>query len=174
LGKEAEMIGTLVRKINESARCFFYPPRKDFRFPLKVSIEPDKTDVNLRRKITGKLVNLENIDILIGESKDFSEVGIAFTVSQIRTKDGHLVGDGRTLNIELILPNGNISFQAIGQRYEANDQHSSAPKYLIGAKITKISSNDKEIYLSYLHNNYVESVIESDTAKVDFVLNLPR
>jgi hypothetical protein len=174
LGKEAEMIGTLVRKINESARFFFYPPRKEARFPVKVSIEPEKTLTNLRRKVTGKLVILENVQTLIGESKDFSDVGIAFTVPQIRTKNGYLVGEGRTLNIELTLPNGKIAFQVIGQRYEAQDQHSSVPKYLIGAKITKISSDDKKIYLSYLHNKYVESVIESDSAKVDFVLNLPR
>ncbi len=164
------MIGTLVRNLNESVKGYFTPRRKDFRFPLKVSVEPDKTTGSLRRKVTGRFVGNDNLPSLCGETKDFSESGIAFIVPFIRVGNDYLVGDGRTVNIELTLPNGTISFQAIGQRYEPIDQHSSASKFLIGAKITTMSTQDREIYLSYLFNKQ----ITEKTASVDLVLNLPR
>lgn len=91
----------------------------------------------------------ENLSIA-GETKDVSETGIAFIVSSIRIKETYLVGEGRTLNAELDLPGGKVRMQIIGQRYEQVGEHISTARFLIGAKITKMSEDDRELYSDFL------------------------
>lgn len=92
---------------------------------------------------------IENLSIL-GETKDLSATGIAFIVSSIRLKEHYLVGEGRTLNAELDLPGGKIRMQVIGQRHEQFGEHISTARFLIGAKITKMSEQDREAYEDFL------------------------
>lgn len=85
-----------------------------------------------------------------GETKDLSKTGIAFIVSSIRLREYYLVGEQRTLNAELDLPNGKITMQIIGQRYEQVGLHLSETKFLIGATITKISEDARDAYEHFL------------------------
>ncbi len=85
-----------------------------------------------------------------GETKDLSKTGIAFIVSSIRLREYYLVGEQRTLNAELDLPNGKITMQIIGQRYEQVGLHLSETKFLIGATITKISEDARDAYEYFL------------------------
>jgi hypothetical protein len=171
--KEIEMIGTIVRNFNESYRRYFSPVRKEFDFPISVSIEPDRLTASLRRKSSGTFLGFDELPCIAGETKNLSEDGIAFVVSFIRIAEGYLVGDGRTLNIELSLPNGKVKFQAVAQRYEHYNIHSSAPQFLIGARITSMSERDREKYTSYITDKHVARSLPKDST-VDLVLNLPR
>ncbi len=85
-----------------------------------------------------------------GETKDLSKTGIAFIVSSIRLREYYLVGEDRTLNAELDLPGGKITMQIIGQRYEQVGLHLSETRFLIGATITKISDDAREIYEHFI------------------------
>src|SRR4051812_17435784 len=122
------MIRKLVAKFNRSITERVVSPRKNYEIPIKVWFEPDRN--------TGRLkMPLENL-VIIGETKDLSRSGIAFVVSAIRIQENYLVGEGRTLNAELDLPDGKIQMQIVGQRYEQVGQHISTARFLIGARIT--------------------------------------
>lgn len=136
------MIRKLISKFNRTFNEKVVSVRKDFHVPVKIWLEPDRQ--------TGKLqMPLENLSIS-GETKDLSVTGIAFIVSSIRLKEHYLVGEGRTLNAELDLPGGKIRMQVIGQRHEQVGKHISTARFLIGAKITKMSEQDRETYEDFL------------------------
>jgi hypothetical protein len=136
------MIRKLVSKFNKSFTERVLSPRKNYEAPIKIWFEPDGN--------TGKLkMPVENM-IMMGETKDFSYSGIAFIVAAIRIQENYLVGQGRILNAELDLPGGKIQMQVVGQRYEQVGQHLSTARFLIGAKITRISKEDKEAYEYFL------------------------
>jgi hypothetical protein len=144
------MIGTFVRQINESVKNYLSPTRQDFSFPITVSIEPDGQSGSLRKRETGRLVAKEEAPKFNGETKNFSENGIAFIVPFIRLGGNYLVGEGKTLNVIMTLPNGNVAMQVVGQRYEQVGKHTSVPKYLVGAKIVTMTSHNRNLYEDYL------------------------
>lgn len=117
--------------------------RHKYQVPVTISFEPLKKNVRLNLGIKKYSIN--------GETKDLSKTGIAFIVSSIRLSENYLVGDGRALNVELKLPNGKVECQIVGQRYEPiSGEHNSTLKYLIGAKIVKMSEADREVYEEFL------------------------
>jgi hypothetical protein len=121
---------------NRSAR------RYNLRVPVRITIEPDETN--------GKLTTRRESLSASGETKDLSKSGIAFIVSSIRLREYYLVGENRTLQAELDLPNGKIRMQIVGVRYEQIGIHDSSVSYLIGAKIVFITPLEQEIYEEYL------------------------
>jgi hypothetical protein len=136
------MIRKLVAKFNRSITERVVSPRKHYEFPIKVWFEPDRN--------TGRLkLPLENLTVM-GETKDLSRSGIAFIVSAIRIQENYLVGEGRILNVELDLPDGKVQMQIVGSRYEQVGQHISTARYLIGAKITQMSAENREAYEHFL------------------------
>lgn len=136
------MIRKLISKFNKSLAKRVVSVRHKSEAPIKIWIEPDRN--------TGRLqMPVENLSIA-GETQDLSISGIAFVVSSIRIRENYLVGEGRVLNVELDLPDGKVKMQIVGQRYEQVGQHISTAKFLIGAKIVKISTEDREIYEHFL------------------------
>lgn len=136
------MIRKLISKFNKSLARRVVSARHNYEVPIKIWIEPDRN--------TGRLqMSVENLSIS-GETNDLSETGIAFIVSSVRIRETYLVGEGRVLNAELDLPDGKVKMQIVGQRYEQVGQHISTAKFLIGAKIVKISAEDREIYAHFL------------------------
>ncbi len=129
-------------QLNKSVSKQVVAARHDYAVPIKLTLEPDRN--------TGKLqMPLNNLSIT-GETKDLSTSGIAFVVSSIRIKENYLVGEGRTLNAELDLPNGKVKLQIVGRRYEQISEHISVSQYLIGAKIAFMSQENREIYEHFL------------------------
>lgn len=136
------MIRKLISKFNRTFNEKVVSVRKDFHVPIKIWLEPDRQ--------TGKLqLPIENLSIS-GETKDLSATGIGFIVSSIRLKEHYLVGEGKTLNAEIDLPGGKVRMQIIGQRHEQFGKHISTAKFLVGAKITKMSDQDREVYEDFL------------------------
>ncbi len=136
------MIRKLVSKFNKSLTERVLSPRKNYEVPIKLWFEPNSS--------TGKLkLPVENL-VIMGETKDLSYSGIAFIVTAIRIQENYLVGDGRTLHAELDLPSGKIQMEVVGQRYEQVGQHISTARYLVGAKITRITRENKEAYEYFL------------------------
>lgn len=138
------MIRKLISKFNRRLAERMVAERRKHSIPIKVWFEPDKA--------TGKLkLPIEKL-LVLGETKDLSSSGIAFIVSSIRIKENYLVGEGRILNAEIDLPTGKVQMQIVGQRYEQVGLHISTARYLIGAKITEISEEDREIYEHFLRH----------------------
>ncbi len=129
-------------QLNKSVSKQVVAARHDYAVPIKLTFEPDRNTGNLR-------MPLNNLSIT-GETKDLSHTGIAFVVSSIRLKENYLVGEGRTLNAELDLPNGKVKLQIVGQRYEQIGEHISVSQYLIGAKILFMTEDARETYEHFL------------------------
>jgi len=117
--------------------------RHNREVPIKLSFAPNEK--------TEKLKVPQPILYITGETKDLSYSGIAFIVSSIRIKENYLVGAGRALNAELDLPGGKVSMKIVGQRYEPiENEHLSVGKYLIGASISEMSEENREVYEYFL------------------------
>jgi hypothetical protein len=119
-------------------------PRKKYEVPIKIWFEPDKN--------TGKLTMTSENLVILGETKDMSRSGIGFIVAAIRIRENYLVGAERTLNAELDLPGGKVQMQLVGSRYEQVGEHISTARYLVGAKITQMSKEDREAYEYFLRH----------------------
>lgn len=119
-------------------------PRRKYHVPVKVCFAPEPNAHNLTAKCEEQFLS--------GETTDVSESGIGFIVSAIRIKEKYLVGQDRALNVELDIAGRKIRMQVMGVRYERVGIHASTEKYLVGARITEISSDDKRKYEFFLQN----------------------
>ncbi|CAN5706007.1 hypothetical protein BH18ACI1_BH18ACI1_08340 [soil metagenome] len=138
------MIRKLFRQFNKSLSKRVVPLRYDYEVPINLTFEPGKNAGGFQ----ASLINL----YITGETKDLSKSGIAFIVPSIRLKENYLVGENRTLNAELDLPNGKISMKIVGLRYEQIGKHISASKFLIGAKILQMTDENREVYETFLRD----------------------
>lgn len=118
--------------------------RRRHTAPVKVWFDPE---VN-----TERARDIARAACILGETVDISRTGIAFIVPSIRVKEKYLVGQERTLNVEVDLPTGKVLIRAMGCRYEKVGVHISTEKFLVGAHITSFSPADREIYELFLKN----------------------
>ena len=140
------MIRKLVSKFSKTINERVVSPRKKYEVPIKIWFEPER--------MTGNLKMPNESLVITGETKDLSKTGVGFYVAAIRIHENYLVGGGRTLNAELDLPSGKIQMQIVGMRYEDVGQHISTSRFLVGAKITKMSEDDREAFEYFLrHGN---------------------
>jgi hypothetical protein len=138
------MIRKLISRFNKSITERVVSPRKKYEVPIKIWFEPDKNTASL--KMSG-----ENL-VILGETKDMSRSGIGFIVSAIRIRENYLVGQERVLNAEMDLPGGKVQMQIVGTRYEQVGQHISTARYLVGARITQMTKEDREVYEYFLRH----------------------
>lgn len=121
--------------------------RKKYSVPVKVCFGPEK----------GGLRSSCDDLFLSGETTDVSATGIGFVVSSIRIKEKYLVGQDRTLNVELDLSGTKVRMQVRGCRYEKVGIHLSTEKYLVGAEIISVDEADKGAYEHFLANGHKSS-----------------
>lgn len=138
------MIRKLVSKFRSTITERVVAPRKKYEVPIKIWFEPDRG--------TGRLQMPVENTVVTGETSDLSRSGIGFIVPAIRIHENYLVGQGKVLNVELDLPGGKVRMQIVGSRYEQVGEHVSTARYLVGAKITKISDEDREAYEYFLRH----------------------
>lgn len=139
------MIRKLVSRLNRSVTRQIVAQRKELHLPIKISIAPDRATGRMNGASIPEPLSIR------GETKDLSKTGIAFIISAIRIKEYYLVGENRSLNAEIELPDGTkIKMQVIGQRYEQINIHDSVSEYFIGAKISQMNADEREVYEEYL------------------------
>jgi hypothetical protein len=138
------MIRKLVSKFTKTITERVVSPRKKYEVPIKIWFEPDRATGSLK-------MPMESL-FMTGETKDMSKTGIGFHVAAIRIHENYLVGGGRILNAELDLPGGKIQMQIVGMRYEDVGQHLSTSRFLVGARITQMSDENREAYEYFLRH----------------------
>ena len=139
------MIRKLVSRLNRSVTKQIVAQRRELHLPVKISIMPDRATGRLSGTALPEPLSIR------GETKDLSKTGISFVVSAIRIKEYYLVGENRPLNAEIDLPDGTkLKMQVVGQRYEQINIHDSISEYFIGAKITQMNGNERELYEEFL------------------------
>ena len=130
----ATRIGVYINSIRSARRHF----RK---VPLSVSIE-GRTD-------TG---SLRRVPPLSGYTSDLSETGLSLVMPSIRIGSYYLTSGGCSLLIKLDLPDGEVQMKAVAERYE-RIQDEVETKYLIGARITEISTDNRKRFVSFLQTS---------------------
>ena len=69
---------------------------------------------------------------------------------QITLGEHHLVGENRSLNLKLQLPDGPVEFQAVPVRYQRLEDLEKETGYLIAMKIVRMSDGDRVKYSEYI------------------------
>ena len=84
-----------------------------------------------------------------GHTLDLSANGLALVVPQITLGEHHLVGENRSLNLQLQLPGGPVEMQAAPVRYERLEDDQNETGYLIAVKIVQMPDVDRERFAAY-------------------------
>lgn len=137
----------LARSIAARLRKFIGDRRRAERVNVKLSFA-----VSLLDHQSGR--DTRSASRIFGHTLDISATGLALIVSAIRIDDHYLAGEGRTLRIDLRLPEGEVVIQGSSARYEPLDESESEKGYLIGVNITGMSDADRALY-----NEYVEGLL---------------
>jgi hypothetical protein len=75
---------------------------------------------------------------------------MALIVPAITLDEHHLVGENRSLKVQLELPTGPVDMEVRPVRYERLEEHGSETGYLIAVKIVKMSEEDRAKYSKYV------------------------
>ena len=138
------MLREMITKFNRSLSERMVSARRRHTAPIKIWFDPD-TNTELARERA-------RAACILGETVDISRTGIGFLVPSIRFKEKYLVGQERSLNIEIDLPTGKVFMRALGKRYEKVGIHVSTERFLVGAHIQALSGVDRENYETFLKN----------------------
>ena len=89
---------------------------------------------------------VQHLRAVAGHTQNLSALGLAVVLHAQNIDEQYLLGAEGSMAIELDLPNGlSIEIQATPVRYQKLDEG-----YLIGARISKMTDRDRELYLEYL------------------------
>jgi hypothetical protein len=133
-----EVIRSLTARIGGYFNSIRSARRHFRRVPLSVSL--------VGRTDTG---SLRPVPPLVGYTSDLSETGLSLVMPSIRIGGYYLTGAGCSLLIKLELPEGEVQMQAVAKRYE-RIQDALETKYVIGARITEITTENRLRFVSYL------------------------
>jgi len=91
---------------------------------------------------------------LMGYTRDISETGVALVVAAKNASMLSSLGQGYTLQLVLTLPAGPVELEVTPARYEQINEGGSpaGARTLIGARITRISDEDRARFTEYLQS----------------------
>jgi hypothetical protein len=107
--------------------------RYEARLPFKLSL------VSVSKNLNG----MRRVSMMNGHTMDLSANGLALVVPKITLDEHHLVGENRTFNITLELPDGPIELKASPVRYERLDEEKDETGYLIAVRVMNMTDNDR-------------------------------
>jgi hypothetical protein len=135
----AEFARTLVSRLRKFVGDRREVRRQRVRLAFSLSIASAKNLKGSRRTMS-----------MDGHTFDLSANGLALIVPTITLGEHHLVGENRSLNIQLELPPGPVEAQVVPVRYERFEEDASETGYLIAVKIVGMSESDRSKYREYV------------------------
>jgi len=84
-----------------------------------------------------------------GHTFDLNATGLSLVIPKITLGEHHLVGENRSLNVKLELPQGPIEMQVLPVRYESLEDHETETGYLIGVEIVAMHNGDRARFVEY-------------------------
>lgn len=133
-----ELIRSIVGRLREFAGDRRHAYRRRLKLPCKVSIH----------HLTGQLNGRRAVPAIHGHTRDISSTGVGLIVPAIRIGEHYLTGEDRLLRIVLELPSGPIQLIVTPVRYEPLGDDDEEQGFVIGARITDISAQDRELFIS--------------------------
>ncbi len=88
-----------------------------------------------------------------GYTLDISPNGLALIVSSIRLGEQHLVGENRSLDLNLKLPQGPVEMTVTPVRYETFEEDEAQSGYLIGVQISEMPDDDRAKFSAYVSSH---------------------
>ena len=85
-----------------------------------------------------------------GHTLDLSANGLALVVPRITLGEHHLVGENRSLNVKLQMPDGPIELQVAPVRYERLEDHATETGYVIAVKIVGVPDVNRAKFSEYV------------------------
>lgn len=138
----AELFRSLASRLREYVGDRRHTERRRVRLPVSVSL------IQKTKKLNGA----PPAAALGGHTRDVSSDGLSIIVPAIHIDGHHLVGEGRTLLIELQLPDTTVLLKATPVRYERLDEDETDSGYLIGMHITDMRSDELAEYKEYIES----------------------
>lgn len=114
--------------------------RYDARLPFKLSLVSASKNLNGMRRVS----------VMQGHTLDLSANGLALIVPKITLDEHHLVGENRSFNITLELPDGPIELKGSPVRYERLDEERDETGYLIAVKLTNIGDSERARWTEFV------------------------
>ena len=137
-----ELARTIVARLRQYVGDRRHSKRQRVRLNFSLSL-PSKT-----KSLNGS----QRVISMKGHTLDLSANGLALIVPQITLGEHHLVGENRSLNLQLELPEGQVELQAAPVRYERLEDDELETGYLIAAKIVHMPDDDRVKFLEYVAN----------------------
>ncbi|MEP6570937.1 MAG: PilZ domain-containing protein [Acidobacteriota bacterium] len=129
----AEFTRTIVSRLRQYLGDRRHSNRQRVRLELSLSLASATKGLNGTRRVVS----------MDGYTVDMSANGLALIVPQITLGEHHLVGENRSLNVTLQLPDGPVEMQAAPVRYERIEDNESGTGYLIAVKIVGMPEDDR-------------------------------
>jgi hypothetical protein len=124
-------------EINNERRA---SPRRSIKIEFRVLL------VALKTSAEGE----EQMLPLIGYTRDISESGLALLVSAKSMSVLYNLSETYTMQLVLTLPAGPVDLEVTPVRYQHINEGNTGSRILIGARITKISDEDRTRLSQYL------------------------
>lgn len=136
----AEFTRTVLARLRQFVGHRRHSTRQRVRLDFSLSLSAAAQGLNGTRRISS----------LDGHTLDISANGLALIVPQITLAEHHLVGENRTLNVKLQLPDGPVEVVAAPVRYERLEEDQTETGYLIAVKIVSMPDDDRERLSRYV------------------------
>jgi hypothetical protein len=124
-------------EINNERRA---SPRRSIKIEFRVLLVATKTSAE----------GEEQMLPLIGYTRDISESGLALMVSAKSMSVLYNLSETYTLQLVLTLPAGPVDLEVTPVRYQHINEGTAGSRILIGARITKVSDEDRARLSEYL------------------------
>jgi hypothetical protein len=136
----AEYTRSIVSRLRQYLGDRRHSKRQNVRLNFSLSLASATKSLNGTRRIIS----------MDGHTVDLSANGLALVVPKITLGEHHLVGENRSLNVRLQLPDGPVELQAAPVRYERLEEHRNETGYLIAVKIVRMPDGDRARFSEYV------------------------
>jgi hypothetical protein len=136
----AEITRSIVSRLRQYVGDRRHTKRQSSRLDFSLSLVSNTKSLNGTRRVTS----------MDGHTLDLSVNGVGLVVPKITLGEHHLVGENRSFNVKLQLPDGPIEMQVVPVRYERFEDHQSETGYLIAVKILSMPDTDRARFSEYV------------------------
>src|SRR6267142_1364428 len=136
----AEIARTIVSRLRQYLGDRRHQKRQKVCLPLSLSLSSPARSLNGTRKVS----------TMDGHTLDVTQNGVSLIIPKITLGEHHLVGENRSLNVKLELPEAPVEMQVLPIRYESLEEHETESGYLIGVRIVGMQDGDREKFAEFV------------------------
>jgi hypothetical protein len=136
----AELARSLVSRLRQYLGDRRHQKRQKVSLPFNLSLSSPARSLNGTRRVS----------VMEGHTMDVSPNGVSLIIPKITLGEHHLVGENRSLNVKLELPDGPVEMQVLPIRYESLEDHETETGYLIGGRIVSMPDGDREKFAEFV------------------------